>query len=181
MLKLFLWPLVVWLAATRRFVAAGLTLAVAAVATMLAWLVIGLDGFADYPELVRKLTDVVGDRGYSLDALAAASGAGAGVVPVAAGAAAVLGGWSLETGWRSGGILLAIRGGRLDADRLAALLHAAPRSNRARTAATFRDWFLPLLYWATPFQETDGDLWRIVLGMASTLVAFWPAWSESGA
>ena len=69
-LKLFLWPLVVWLAATRRWAAAVATVGSTAVLLCSAWAVIGFEGLGDYPELLRKLADVVQDRGFSLVALA---------------------------------------------------------------------------------------------------------------
>lgn len=67
--KLFLWPLVVWLAATRRFAAAAAAAALAAVFTLGAWATIGFRGLADYPELARKLAETFGSEGLSLVAL----------------------------------------------------------------------------------------------------------------
>ena len=68
-LKVFVWPLVVWLAVTRRYAAAGIAAAGAAVVTLGAWTAIGFRGLSEYPELVRRLTSVVEGRGYSLVAL----------------------------------------------------------------------------------------------------------------
>ena len=73
-LKLFLWPLVVWLAATRRFAAAAFASILAVTSTLAAWAVIGFDGLADYPELLRRLSDVVADRGFSPVALGVEAG-----------------------------------------------------------------------------------------------------------
>ena len=170
-LKVFLWPLVVWLALTRRFVAAALTLGLAAGATLLAWIAIRFDGLGDYPELLRALSDVVGDRGYSLDALAAALGAGdAGVaLRTLAGGAVVVA--MLIVARRPGGdpvaFVLAIAAAVLATPivwlhyfmlLLVPIAVARPRLSLV--------WFVPLLYWLTPFQESDGDLWRIVFGLA---------------
>jgi hypothetical protein len=77
-LKLFLWPLVVWLAATRRFAAAALAGLLAAVGTFGAWAAIGFDGLTIYPELLRRLTAVVDDIGLSLVALGDLAGLSAG-------------------------------------------------------------------------------------------------------
>jgi len=52
-LKLFLWPLVIWLVATRRYAAAAWSLAVAAVLTLGTWAMLGFAGFRDYPRVVR--------------------------------------------------------------------------------------------------------------------------------
>ena len=65
--KLFLWPLVVWLAATGRLRSAAATLAVAAAGTVAAWAVLGFAGFRDYPELLSRLTDAVQAKSYSAD------------------------------------------------------------------------------------------------------------------
>ena len=72
--KLFLWPLVVWLAATGRVRSAAATLAVAAVGTVGAWAVLGFAGFRDYPELLSRLTDAVQAKSYSATALGLAAG-----------------------------------------------------------------------------------------------------------
>ena len=67
--KLFLWPMVIWLAATRRFAAAAAAAVLAVAITLGAWAAIGFRGFAEYPELARKLADVFGPGGLSLVAL----------------------------------------------------------------------------------------------------------------
>jgi hypothetical protein len=64
--KLFLWPLVVWLAATRRLLTAGLTVAIGLALLALSWAAIGFAGLADYPELMRRLQDSVGKDSYTL-------------------------------------------------------------------------------------------------------------------
>jgi len=52
-LKLFLWPLVVWLFATRRYAAAVWSLAVAAVTTLATWWMLDFAGLQDYPRVAR--------------------------------------------------------------------------------------------------------------------------------
>ena len=69
--KIFLWPLVVWLAATRRFAAAAAAAVLAVAITLGAWAAIGFRGLVEYPELVRKLADTWGSRGLSLVSLGA--------------------------------------------------------------------------------------------------------------
>jgi Glycosyltransferase family 87 len=64
--KFFLWPLVVWLAATRRTMAAVGSLAVGAVVLVASWAVIGFAGFVDYPSLLRTLEEAVGEDSYTL-------------------------------------------------------------------------------------------------------------------
>jgi hypothetical protein len=64
--KLFLWPLVVWFAATRRLATALLTVLVGGLLLVLSWAAIGFAGLADYPELMRRLEDAVGMDSYTL-------------------------------------------------------------------------------------------------------------------
>lgn len=73
-LKLFLWPLVVWAAATRRSRAAALAIVMGVVLTGLSWALIGFAGFATYPELLDRLA---GQESYSIKGMAAAVGVGA--------------------------------------------------------------------------------------------------------
>jgi len=74
-LKLFLWPLVVWLLATRR-VACGLqALAMAAVVTLATWAVIGFAGLTEYVPLVKLFSQLVERRGYTPLAIALKAGA----------------------------------------------------------------------------------------------------------
>jgi Glycosyltransferase family 87 len=63
--KFFLWPLVVWLAATRRVATALWTCALGAGLLVVSWSVIGFAGFLDYPNLLRKLEDTVGGDSYT--------------------------------------------------------------------------------------------------------------------
>jgi hypothetical protein len=63
--KFFLWPLVVWLAFTRRIWTAVATCVVGTAVLLLSWAVIGFAGFVDYPELLRKLEHTVGGDSYT--------------------------------------------------------------------------------------------------------------------
>ena len=68
-LKLFLWPLLVWLIATRRFVSAALTCVLAALLTLGAWALIGFEGLTRYPEFLRRLAEFADTVGLSFVAL----------------------------------------------------------------------------------------------------------------
>jgi alpha-1,2-mannosyltransferase len=68
-LKLFLWPLLAWLAVTRRIRAAALALLLAAALAFLSWAVIAFRGIGDYPHLLRRLVDVEGENSYSVFAV----------------------------------------------------------------------------------------------------------------
>jgi hypothetical protein len=171
-LKLFLWPLVVWLAATRRFAAAAFSAALAAAATLGAWAVIGFDGLAEYPELVSKLSDVVADRGFSLVALGVEAGLSEDVAQVLP--------WAVGLPFL-GAVALVAR--REDGDRRAFSL--AVVASTALTPIVWehyfaflvvplalvrpnlsRAWALLMVFWLVPAQESDGELWRILLAIA---------------
>ncbi|MGH3111053.1 MAG: glycosyltransferase 87 family protein [Gaiellaceae bacterium] len=64
--KLVLWPLGLWLLATRRARAAVTSAAVATVAILGSWAIIGFKGFLSYPDLLRVLTDVEGENSHSV-------------------------------------------------------------------------------------------------------------------
>ena len=64
--KFFLWPLVVWLAATRRWLAAALSVVLGAGLLVVSWAVIGFDGFRDYPALLHRLDATVGADSYTI-------------------------------------------------------------------------------------------------------------------
>ena len=68
-LKLFLWPLFVWLFLTRRVRGAVLAVGVATALVLVSWSVIGFRGLADYPRLLRRLDDVEAQSSYSVFAL----------------------------------------------------------------------------------------------------------------
>jgi len=171
-LKLFLWPLVVWLAATRRWAAAALAAGLAAGATLAAWAAIGFDGLADYPELLRRLSDLVADRGFSLVALGVEAG-------LPRGAADALP-WVVGLSLLAGVVVVARRD---DGDRRAftlgigaaialtpivwlhyfALLVVPLALARPRLSWA---WGLMWVFWLIPAQENEGDLWRVVLATA---------------
>jgi alpha-1,2-mannosyltransferase len=169
-LKVFLWPMIVWFVLTRRFAAAAWSVALAAGVTLASWAVLGFEGLSSYPELLRKLADIVATRGYSLDALAAAAGIDDGgaalrlvIAGLVLGATAVV---ARRPGGEAGSFALAIAAAIVATPivwlhyfmlLLLPIALARPRLSML--------WLVPLLYWATPFQETGGDLWRILLGL----------------
>jgi len=64
-LKLVLWPLVVWLASTRRLRTAVLAIVTAEALALLSWAAIGFSGLVDYPRLLRKLEELEAEQSYS--------------------------------------------------------------------------------------------------------------------
>jgi alpha-1,2-mannosyltransferase len=71
--KLFLWPLVVWVGSTRRLVPAALALGIGLTLTFVSWAVIGFAGFADYPDLLSRVGE---QESYSIAGMSAELGLG---------------------------------------------------------------------------------------------------------
>ena len=63
--KFFLWPVLVWMAATRRYASAVVASVVGAALLLGSWAVIGFDGMRAYPDLVQRLEDTVGEDSYT--------------------------------------------------------------------------------------------------------------------
>jgi hypothetical protein len=68
--KLFVWPLALWLLATRRYVAFVYAIACGLVLNVVAWAVLGLNELHRYSRLLHALTTFEERRGYSVIALA---------------------------------------------------------------------------------------------------------------
>lgn len=64
--KLFAWPLLVWLVATRRYRAAATAVVATAAVVLLPWAVIGFDGFTAYPDLLRVAERVYSSHSFSI-------------------------------------------------------------------------------------------------------------------
>lgn len=96
MLKPLLWPLVVWLAATRRWRAAALASVTALVGTVLGYAALHLDAFRSYPPLVKAATLGEGDDSFSVYAIFVRVGVPAAQVSAyLVGAAVLVGVWLL--------------------------------------------------------------------------------------
>jgi hypothetical protein len=93
-LKVFLWPFLLWFAFTRRLRTAALAVALIAVTTLASWAIVGLDSLRSYPHVLHVLTSLLEGKGYSPVALGLALGASSTVARAAAfaigGAALVL-------------------------------------------------------------------------------------------
>ena len=167
--KLFLWPLVVWLVLSRRIASAALAAAIAVVVTVAAWGALGFAGMTDYPALLSSLTASVQAKGWSVVSLSVAAGASATAGKLVAAAAAAT-------------LLLVAAVLRRDvvsfAFAVAAaivlspivwlhyfLLVAAPVA--LVSPALSPVWAVLLIFWLSPFQETGGDVWRILLGLTA--------------
>jgi hypothetical protein len=183
--KIFLWPLLFWLAATRRGFAAAQALGVGLAAVALSWALIGFAGLTSYPRLLDQLSRLEQWKSYSLVAFGLVLGLSTGearALAIAAGAVALL-----------GVVLVGRRRDRdADADRHAFMLAIAaaflfspivwthylallvvPIAITRRTLSAL--WFVPLAMWVTPGQS-DGHAWRIVLGLSVWVVVLAGSW-----
>jgi Glycosyltransferase family 87 len=169
LLKLFLWPLAIWLVATRRWRAAVICAGVGVLLLFGGWAIVDFAGLRSYPTLVHVLEQVEAPASYSLVALLGLSGHGATVATVVLSAGAVA------------AIALAARGA--DGDRRAfavavlvslvatplvwlhylLLLFVPIAVYRPRLSGL---WLVPLVLWATPTTHSHGITWRIALACA---------------
>ena len=178
-LKLFLWPLGVWMLATRRWRAAVLTAALTAAALLVPFAPLGMHVLRTYPSVLRTLDHVFGPVSFSTIAFLQAAGFSS---EVASGAVFVLGALLVA------GIVLLAR--RPDGDRLAltaavtaalllspivwihyfVLLLVPVALARPRLAGL---WFLPIVFWSTHALESDGELWRLSVALATVTAVTW--------
>jgi hypothetical protein len=173
LVKLFLWPLAIWLVATRRWRAAGICAVFGAVLLIGGWAVIDFAGMRSYPTLVHVLGQLEAPVSYSVVAFLGLGGRGATVVTVVLSLGAVA------------AVVLAARGP--DGDRRAftvavlvslvatpllwlhylVLLFVPIALYRPRFSGL---WLLPLALWATPATHSDGSAWRIALALGAVAV-----------
>ncbi len=170
--KLFLWPVFVWLLATRRWGAAVraalLTVAIGAVG----WAVVGFGTLSRYPHVLRRMTDVQYRKSYGVDGLLASLGTGGtaartGVVIVAVVGAAAIAVTARRARSSEPAFALTVVVSLL-ASPLVWLHYYALLLVPIAIASPGLSllWAAPLLVWATPFPESSGTTWRIAVPMA---------------
>jgi hypothetical protein len=175
-LKTFVWPLGLWLLATRRWRAAGSALAAGAVLNLIAWGLVGFNQIHTFTRLSRELVDGQWRTGYSMLAVAhhLGLGRGAGEILLLGVSAAI-------------GLTLVHRALRLGQEReamvlaLALMLVASPLVwshyffvlivalvlMRPRLSPL---WFLPLAMWACPV--TTPHSWQLALAWVTAGALF---------
>lgn len=181
-LKLLLWPLVVWLAAIGRRRAALGAVGIAAVEALIGWSVLGFSTLRSYPHLMAAETEAFGDKGYSLMALGTRLGAGlstARLLPiVAAIALCALCVWYARRGRQLDALIAAVAAGLIGSPVLwlqyaliVLVVFAAKRPNLSWA------WALPLLFWIVPDTHPT-TIHAFVFGLGILLlliaVALWP-------
>lgn len=150
-MKLILWPLVVWLGATRRLPAAALSCVVGVGLALGTWAVIGFAGLAQYPALLQWLRETVELDSYTLYVMALDAGAS----PLVARALWLLAGVCL--------IGAVIRVGRRGDDRSAFVLAIA--AALALSPIVWLHYFTLLLVVVCVAQPRLGAAWLAPLAM----------------
>jgi hypothetical protein len=170
--KLFLWPLVLWLVATRRWRAAAASAVWAVALFLVPFTPLGWQALRGYPHLLRTLDGVFGHVSFSADVFFRAVG----LSPHGADAAVVMLGALLA-------IAVFVLGARKDDPAaftvaLAAallvspivwmhyyILLVVPIGISAPTLSAA--WFAPLVCWGSPELESFGSLRRLIFGLGA--------------
>lgn len=180
-LKLFLWPLVLWLLVTRRTRAGAIAVGGALVTSAVVWAALRLDGLREYPSLLRTLARSEGRESYSLVALADRlhlSNPSTTWIALAIPVAMLLIAFCLRrvpSGRDHAAFATAI-GLALVLTPIVWLnyfaLLAVPLAVRRPRLSL--DWVLLLLFWATPSPEPKAHpLWQVLLAIALSLLIVW--------
>jgi alpha-1,2-mannosyltransferase len=167
--KLFLWPLALWLLATRRFAAFGYALLSGLVVNGVAWTIVGWDQVQRYNDLVGALARHQEGRGYGLITLALQHGANRGLAyGLALGSAAVVCVACVAIGRRgreAPALALCVGASLLATPVLWPhyfVLLAVPLAlSRPRLSLI---WAAPMAMWVCP--ATDPVTWQIVVALA---------------
>jgi hypothetical protein len=177
--KLFAWPLFVWLLATRRFRTALAAASMAVVLLVVGWAAIGFAGLRDYPHLVRVLSQVEAVQSYSLVGLFRLHGGAATALTGALIIAVVAGIWTAARGPDGDRRALAVAvAGALVATPVLwlhyfVLLLVPIALARPRLSAV---WFVPLAFWVTPIAHSNGSIWKTCFALAvATVIVVWTA------
>jgi alpha-1,2-mannosyltransferase len=175
--KLWLWPLGIWLLATRRYAATAWSIATAAALTVGGWAVLGFHELERYQRLVRALVDALQNRGYTLMSLTQDLGAGRGLgYALAVVLAASAGVWCVVQGRR----------GR-DVDALTAALAIALLATPlvwlhyfalllvpvAIVAPRLRPlWLVPLAFWLCIAGAERPQTWQLLVALGTGAAMF---------
>ena len=174
-MKLFLWPLAIWLLATKRYRAVLFSILQTAGLVIGCWAIIGFAGFLSYPRHLGGIADIVQYDSFSVLALGKALGlstGGARLVSFVVGLVAI------------GLIFLAARSKHGDHNGFVAAIAASlllspivwvhyfvllyvPIALARRRLGLL--WLLPLAFWALPHAASNGSAPHILLGLGVTL------------
>jgi alpha-1,2-mannosyltransferase len=174
-LKVFLWPLGLWLIATRRARSAIAAAAAAIVFLGTAWLVIGVSSLSSYREAMSEANKLA-RASYSPYAFFTALGASdrlSLLLVAAAGLLVLAGCWRIRDEALSFGLALiaALLMSPVVWIHYLVLLYVPIAIARPRMGAL---WFLPTIYlFLSTKPHADGSLLRIGIVLGATAVGFW--------
>lgn len=166
--KLFLWPLGVWLLATKRWRAAGICAGVAIVLLLGGWAVIDFAGLRSYPTALHLLEQVEVSEAYSVVALFGLTGTAQTATTVVL---SLLGIVAIGFAARSAdgdrrafavAVVVSVLTTPIVWLHYLLLLFLPIALYRPRLSGL---WFLPLVLWATPATQSHGATWRIALAL----------------
>ncbi|MFL5945009.1 MAG: glycosyltransferase family 87 protein [Gaiellaceae bacterium] len=185
-LKLFLWPLGIWLLGARRRSAAVVAGVTVVVTTLGAWLAIGFSGFREYPRLLGRLTELVGTNSYSSYALQRAAGVSSSAAQLALIAVSIVLAIATAISFRrqrdEASLLVAAIGIALLTTPILwphyLVLLFVPVAFASRTLSAL--WLLPLLLWLDATTWSNGEPVRIIPVLVGTLVIICIALRRSG-
>ena len=165
--KIFLWPLLVWLVATRRLRGAAAA-AVTVTAILGLWALLDLHGLQEYPTTLRVLDQVERWSSYSVETLAISAGTSAGVAHLVAlltALAGIAGIVALRKDDRAA-LTAAIAVALLATPILwlhYLILLVVPIALARPVLAPL--WALPAALWVSHTPESNGALWRILIAL----------------
>jgi Glycosyltransferase family 87 len=179
-LKPFVWPLGLWLLATRRWRAAAWAFGLGALVNLLAWGVVGFDQVHAYLKLSGQVTDALWRGGYSMLSIAHHLGFGRGVGEILlVGVSALVGLAVLYQGWRGRereaiayAVLLMLVASPLVWSHYFALLLVPFALMRPRWTPL---WAMPVLMWVCPPSQAvvgwqDALAWIVTSFSLTTLL-----------
>ncbi|HWJ31695.1 MAG TPA: glycosyltransferase family 87 protein [Gaiellaceae bacterium] len=184
-LKLYLWPLAVWLGVTRRFRAAVASVACCAALVLLPWAVLGFKGLGGYPGLLHRLSDEEATSSYSIVALSVRAhlpeSLGVAISIVVALALLAAAAWLAREGDAEVAVLTLAVAATLAASPIVwvhyFLLLLVPLALVSPQLSLL--WFVPFAYY--PLGESAwpaGDATKLAIALVTTLVllsaALWP-------
>jgi len=177
--KVILWPLAVWLLATRRLRRAAEATATAVALVVVPWAILRFRGIGNFWELTHELQQTLGTRSYTpgalLDRLHVEHAIALGMIPGVAvlALAAYLGYRGSERQSFSLAVLASLLLAPVAWLHYFVLLAAPIAISRPRFSPA---WLLPLVLWACPTVSSNGvggggSVWQVSVALAVAVVA----------
>jgi alpha-1,2-mannosyltransferase len=177
-LKLYVWPLGVWLLLTRRWRHAAVAAVTAPLLVFCSWAPIGFAGLTGYPHLLRLVTKLEAPDGYTIAALLApvTSWPVATAIGIAAGLSVLAYAWRrVRLGDERGAFVCAVAAALMLTPIVWMSYFVVLVVPLALYAPRFAPiWLLPLGLWVGP-QISNGAPWQTAVILCVAAAAFTPA------